>query len=546
MRGIFDKIREKLSRRSGSLKLAVLNHALSLMILAAVFAPFYFIDLYNVPYQINTDEISVMDIQRWESSQNPPDLFGLSDYFGFPKFIFIAYGWLQRAFWGGINLQSARAVNALFGLLSILLSYFLFTPYWPRIYAFAGAVVLGANHSLVAISRMALRDNTGVLIEIAALVVLFRGLKNKSFVQSFCGGILLGLSFYVYYPARAAVILWAIFTVLAGVFFKKEWPLRKLLLLSLASAFGLILVASPVIIASFKSDSWSDYVQAQLLLFREGREIQKNWVFADSEIGGFAENVKNGLTVFNNQEFDRGFIYPNYGHGFVDPLSGMLLWVGLAAFAVSAFKNGILPFSLMMFSSLVFLYFSFAFIVNKAPNYTRLLVILPFFSFFVVYGIKFISEFLRNNARTRNFDSLFIIVSVGAILFWNLSIFHDFVRDGRENGHEIGSTARYIEGRKNAPDHQFFIAASREYPYFVTNGGHSNQWRFWASFFGEPRQKFEVIPPGQYDLLPSGAFTVFISRGAWLETGREIRARYPAHSIHKMKVDGSLLAIEIP
>ena len=188
MRGIFDKIREKLSRRSGSLKLAVLNHALSLMILAAVFAPFYFIDLYNVPYQINTDEISVMDIQRWESSQNPPDLFGLSDYFGFPKFIFIAYGWLQRAFWGGINLQSARAVNALFGLLSILLSYFLFTPYWPRIYAFAGAVVLGANHSLVAISRMALRDNTGVLIEIAALVVLFRGLKNKSFVQSFCGG----------------------------------------------------------------------------------------------------------------------------------------------------------------------------------------------------------------------------------------------------------------------------------------------------------------------------------------------------------------------
>ena len=45
-------------------------------------------------------------------------------------------------------------------------------------------------------------------------------------------------------------------------------------------------------------------------------------------------NAKNGLGAFNNTVVDHGWIYQNNGHGFVDPLTGILLWLGVGVVGI--------------------------------------------------------------------------------------------------------------------------------------------------------------------------------------------------------------------
>ena len=46
----------------------------------------------------------------------------------------------------------------------------------------------------------------------------------------------------------------------------------------------------------------------------------------DSQFDGWVTNIKYGLGTFNNKVVDHSWIYPNYGHGFLDPLMGIVLW----------------------------------------------------------------------------------------------------------------------------------------------------------------------------------------------------------------------------
>ncbi len=170
--------------------------------LMAVFAPLYLLRLHSVPFQINTDEISIMVKMQQYVSADQPDLFGLSDYFHFPTLIFVLLGWLGEAL-GGITLHHMRFIHALFGLAIIAVSYLFFRAISnERLFAAGAALLVGCNHALLAISRMAMRDNLALLIEIGALALLFCGLRRRSYFATYLGGVLAGFGFYNYFPAR--------------------------------------------------------------------------------------------------------------------------------------------------------------------------------------------------------------------------------------------------------------------------------------------------------------------------------------------------------
>ncbi len=115
------------------------------------------------------------------------------------------------------------------------------------------------------------------------------------------------------------------------------------------------------------------------MIFKDARVEQQSWVFADSQFDGWWTNVKHGLGAFNSDTVDHSWIYPNYGHGFLDPLMGVALWVGVAIVGLAIIRRrredeG----ALLMVGGFLVLWLSFALLVNKAPNYTRLLIALPF------------------------------------------------------------------------------------------------------------------------------------------------------------------------
>jgi hypothetical protein len=407
---------------------------------------------------------------------------------------------------------------------------------------------------LLMISRMAMRENTAVLIEVTALALLLRGLRRGHPLSTFLGGIVAGLGFYVYYPARMTIVVWAAFLVGLALWSRTVVPRRRLARLGAVAAAGFVLVAAPIVIAEQKAPPEKVFLQRHaLLIFPEARETQQAWVFASSEWEGIRKNITWGLTAFNNTIVDHSWIYINPSHGFVDPFTGVLLWIGVGVVGVGLVRGREEPWPLLFLGGFAIVFLSFAFLVNKAPNYTRLLVALPFVAFLVAVGVRFLAGRLGRLAERRGlgYAATVAAVWVGALVLVvgaNLSIAWDFVQAGKEQGDSIGSTGRYIESHRDAPEKTFFIATEDAEPYRYYDWGYPIIWKERLSIFaGDPARVGEVINPRalrEFSVRPP--FALFMRRELWSEVEAELVARYPQARVLEVVPDGSRVVLDVP
>ena len=228
-------------------------------------------------------------------AHNPGDPFGYSYYLTRPAGLFVVWGKLGELI-GGIDLFHMRLLHALVGLLTIAACYVLFRLLLPRKWAFLAAFLVGVNHSMFMISRLAMRENTAVFMLVVALILLVWGLRHGQELAIFLGGFVAGLGFYVYYPARVVFPIWILFLLGLGLLYKKRFGARQLLTVGAVTTAGFVLAATPIIysestipssVASGQGDS--------LFIYSDARVVQEHWVFADSELGGWLKNVKFGL-----------------------------------------------------------------------------------------------------------------------------------------------------------------------------------------------------------------------------------------------------------
>lgn len=521
-------------------------------LLILTFAPIYLLNLYNVPLQVNTDEIATMEFEKILTDQRTPDLLGVSNYFGFPSFIFIVLGWLGKAL-GGINLVNMRTIHALSGLTIIILTYVFFRTFTAMFYAAGAAIIVGSNHALLAISRMAIRDNSGLLVELSALTLLFYGLQKKSPFVAFLGGVVTGLSFYTYFPSRITIILWLSFVAALALLFKSKIELNDLRRLAFVSLLGFLLVVAPIGVDSLRGSSESlDYAREQLLVFPEGRAFQQSWVGAGSTAEGVKINIVQGIGTFNNNVSDHANIYVNPGHSFVDPATGVLIWIGLAFTSLQiVFRSRKRVEDFLMIGSFLLLWLTFAFLINKAPAYTRLLVILPFVAYLAFEGLKTISNMaaalvgkVRPEASPNIVRTAVICLGLSAIVIWNLTIYGDFVQEGFAKGDDVGGTARYVESRRDIHNYSFYLAASNEYPYY--SWGEPWQWEGWVGFFAADDHRVQVLSPKDFvDEIGDPPFTIFMGQNLWKESQFVLANLYPAYVVHSIKPDASLIAVEV-
>lgn len=529
---------------------------LHLALLALVFAPIYLYDLANIPFQINTDEIVISSMARNASAVRYPDIFGLMpEYFYFPRFMFSLFGGLTRLM-GGVTLLNVRTVHAAFGVVTILVAYGFFRAFWGSRLALAGAALLGSNHALLGISRMAMRENLIVLVECAALALLLKGVREKNPLLLYLGGGAAGFSLYGYLPGRVVILLGLLFGVLYLLLGREDLrgenkqanPLWVLAKLTVPAALGFFLVAGPILVATVTAPAVSaEYSRQQFLFFPEGRALQQMWVNAATPEEAVWRNIFNGLSMFNDPgQHDRGYIYPNYGHAFVDPLTGILIWLGLGSGLYRLFKKRSQPHDWLCIGSFLFLYLLFSLAITKAPNYTRLLVILPFVAYLTLEGIQVLAGLLeRWGSRAGSW--LPAAAMAGAILLiggWNLAIFGDFVHKGWTQGNDVGATGRYVAARQMDPDYRFYLAASTAYPYF--SWGEPIYWQSWIQFFAGPEQEVKVFSPetlpGQ-DLEPP--FTLFTNEAVWDQQGAELQRRFPKGQLHRIPAERGLWAFEV-
>jgi hypothetical protein len=510
---------------------------------AALCSPLYLIALYRWPVQVSSDEIAIMSVAR-DYAANPNDPFAYSFYLTRPAGLFVVWGKLGELF-GGVDLFHMRLLHAIVGLLTIAACYVLFRLLLlPRRWAFLGALLVGVNHSMFMISRLAMRENTAVFVLVVALILLVWGLRHGQELAVFLGGFVAGLGFYVYYPARVAFPIWIVFLIGLGLLYKKRFAARRLLLVGAVTTAGFVLAATPIIYSESTIPSSTHSGQGDsLMIYKDARVEQQHWVFAQSQFDGWVKNVEYGLGTFNSKVVDHSWIYPNYGHGFLDPLMGIVLWAGVVIVGLALIRRrredeG----ALLMLGGFLVLWLSFALLVNKAPNYTRLLITLPFVAFLVVEALRWATNRWRS---VRYAPQAIVAAFVVAVVALNLSAAWDYIQVGRKSGEPIGSTGRYAHAHQNVPGQKFYVASSETQPYYVWGNLGPGNDRL-ARFTKANLVQGPIDPTALKDFRGVPPFALFMRREVWQPLALQLAELYPRGQIRNVTPDGSRVVLVVP
>jgi 4-amino-4-deoxy-L-arabinose transferase-like glycosyltransferase len=539
-------------KESSALPRLALRDVVAAGALVALFAPLYVAHLYDWPVQVISDEPTIMDVSQQYSSSAGVDPFGVTDFQIRPALLFVFWGHAGKLL-GGIDLAHMRLLHALIGLIAIGASYALFRQLLPRPWAFFAGCLFGFNHAYLLISRLAMRENTAVLAEVVALALLLRGLRHGHVFSTYVGGIVAGIGFYTYHPGRAAILLWLLFLLLLGLLYRSRFPLRRIGRFGAIACAGFVMMAGPLLIAESKAPPVAREVDpmAQLLITSKGRELQRDWVSADSVWAGYRKNVEFGLTTFNNKVVDHGWIYVNPGHGFVDPLTGILVWIGVAAvgFLYVRRRRQNEPWPLLMLSSFLALWIAYAFLINQAPKYPRLLIILPFVAYLVTEAVRLLGRNLerglsRLGRRPSRLPSVGLAaVAVAVIATWNLAIAWDFVDRGRKEGEPIGSTGRYIASH---PSEDVYLVADQSGPYPYFTWGYEGWWHLWLARFSPEVRLREIVTSNELrSLRPQPPFALLMSRQFLYAAERDLVLRYPHGRVRNILPGGRLVVFEV-
>ena len=536
---------------------------LATALLLLVFVPLYTYRVYTTPWQVNTDEITLISISRILLHAPPGDLFGITNYFGCPAAAFLVFG-LMGQLLGGIDLYHLRLAHGILGVASVVAAYVLFRQFMRPLVAVASALILGVNHSMVAYSRMAMWPNSTLLLEIVALIFLARGLQRQSLRSLFVSGIASGLAFYFYFPGRITIAICVFVLIAAWVLDRQRRGWQSLVKSLAVISLGWALVAPPVIIATAKNPALGlQYQREQLLIYPEGRKAAEYWTRTTSPRAAWMANIRNGLATFNSRTPDHGWLYPNPGNGFADPVTGILLWTGFLVALIrvvryrsrhsseAAGMREAIVGDLIALTGFLALFLMLAFVVTKAPNYQRLLLILPFAAYLAGTGLWSILDALERQARriSARLDRLrpFAVTGIAVVALigvLNLEAFRKFADLGQMMGHEVGSTGRFVEARKHEKGHAWVLAADKDNLYYFW--GEPWWWQGWLGFFAGSGQTVKVVPLSALESLPTpGRTTVFVSRAAWVRHARAFRSGHVVNSVTNVVPTGLLVAVEV-
>ena len=560
--GLYFYISEK--KENKKIRVFDLEDLLIILILFLAFALLYLTFLYYIPFQINTDELVVTSNAKSYVHQSYIDVLGISPHFGFPNFIFLLWGWLAQLM-GDINLFNIRFINGVCGLIIIALSYLFFrTLSLSKTYSVGGAIIMGSQHALLVLSRVAMFNNTALLIELASLSLLYIGWRHRSLFYTFLGGVVAGFSFYVYPVARVIFIVWLFFLTISYLLIWSKQQRQVVFKFFLVGMVSFLFVIAPMIFSSSKMPQYSlSFQKARFIVFSEGREWQRQWVNASSIEEGIKKNISNGLFMFVKNLSDQGNIYiGRYNYGFLDPLTRVLMWLGVFIVILKLTLQKQLKTKeqdLLVLSSFLFLWLFFTFLTVQNPNFTRLLIILPFIIYLVLAAIKKIihisSKILEKLFRrdklsllTKISFSLFCFIVISVVL-WNLIIYKDGIIIGFQNGDNIGGTWHYVESQKNISQYTFLLAADKLYPYYYW--GNPEGWRLWIKVFTTDNQKVEIINPQDLFSLekvvaicPNTPFTLFLSQTLYFKVKDNLAIACQPYRVYNIKPDGSLLALD--
>jgi hypothetical protein len=474
---IIEKAKDPSSfRRNDWLVLFLLTFAAAIIYLPF---PYYF------PYQINTDEFAIRDcILSLPKSMNWFYLLGPSGYNGFPTLVHVVFGQLADLL-GGVTFTNLRTVHALFGVACMPLAFFFFRSLGLTAAMSAAASLIAIfNHALIAISRMVSRNNTSLFIELAALAILFKAFEKRSPFTMYLGGLLAGLSFYTYTPARTTFPTFLLAVFLITLFDRRINRVDALKTVAPSLVSFALTVAPMIWVTMHSPPEINQYQNAQFLFTEAGLKNEQHQVSAASVEQGYLINVAQGLSAFNLPIPDNGYIYINKDAGFLDFVTGGMIWIGVF-FIFSEKRRRIVLWhaDILCTSGFFGLMFVYAFLITFAPDYTRLFTTLPFVAYLAVHGValmaRVIGRLIEPNVIARVvLEKELFWATIASIVISNFLILALYTYEGVHDGQVHGGTYRYKELRAQNRNWNFFLVVEPGHPYY--HRGIAVDWGNWV------------------------------------------------------------------
>jgi len=493
----------------------------------------------RLPYEISTDEIYLIETVREFAAGTASNPFGLVQWWGLPALYFAAVA--KLALVTGTSLEAIRLLSGITALLVVIPFYFWVRVLHGRAAAVVATSLLAFAHVFIGWGRIALHQNSPVLILSLAFALLATGMRDRCPLRMLWGGVALGLGFYTYPSGQIAIFIWIV--ALAGLLLTRRMQAREARVVAAMSLLGFLLCVAPMLVNVF-ADFGSFTMRASAVSITNPdvqAVLSQRWGVEASAV--VKENLTRGLLAFNHPY--PYVTYYNPGHGFVDPVTGVLVWLGLGLAIVQLRRPGML----LAVVGLLGVYLPNLF-TESAPTHGRLLIGLPFIAILSAEAVLGAVRALGSDPRlTRRVSRWSVATVIGAIVGLNLAAFRDYVRHqstgkndavtaiGRTLGVGIeteGPLARFF-GQEAAWDSRHHVVViSNEGDPAIEWGG-PRQWHQWTAFFADSVNVH--VAPDVDALLNAGErayaqgfwnrLTVFLPTLVWELNEDRLRARYP-------------------
>lgn len=397
------------------------------ILLVLAFVPVFLFFQPSIPPQINEDEISTIRVINWELTDSVIDFLGVERrcaYFPTARFALDAV--LSSAF-TRVSLSSIRITDGLWGLAAVGMSFFFFRLFFLRSIAVAAAMILGSCHSLIGLSRMAIKNNQPLVLELLLLLLLVTALRRNSLRRFYLAGIVIGLGCYFYYSGRFFGLTAVVF-LLTDCRRRSKWRALPEKLTALACAA--MITASPIGVQTMLN--WSEvksYPQRQLAFQQDS--VNESLGAVDNQQQPFSlerywQGVWYGIAAFNRIAPSASGPYGNGLSAFLEPLTGILFLLGFLLIWVRKKRE----LERLALTGLLTTWVPVCFFFNKNPNYPRLLITLPFVVLLAGSALRFLSE--RWVVLNRNRRHVATSVIAGMVVISNLSAYSRYVVHGWE------------------------------------------------------------------------------------------------------------------
>jgi 4-amino-4-deoxy-L-arabinose transferase-like glycosyltransferase len=299
----------------------------------------------------------------------------------------------------GVDSFGWRFSNIYLSAISIGLFYLFFKRFCPNRIALFSSILLAGSEYIMSFDKIGYNNLQALFVMGLVLAVSGYAVQSKRLFGFTLLGATMALCFYVF-PAALYIL-----------------PIPILLLIIYLPPFSKqnirfwVMIIIPLWVCIFPLLLQMDYWQSKLsgTIFNTPGLIEA----FQNLIIHFASNIIFAFYSFLYIPEQSHYVFSSYA----DPLTGMLILIGMAAFLSNFLRQKFVTFWIISFAIVVFLVGSSH--DQTYPLTTRMFLLLPFFAFFAAVGLSWLKIKLREVSGNKRFPKISTRILIILVILLN-------------------------------------------------------------------------------------------------------------------------------